>query len=175
VLELDDEHFVVLRVAERIPAAPLPLAQVEEEIREDLRTAAAQDAARTAADALAAALEGGQSMETAAQEAGLEWQVELGAQRDSNRLPPALRDRLFSLAAPEDGEPVVDVVEPGAFDPAGGSFYVLEFVRLTEGRAEDLPGAQREQLAQRVAGETAGVLQQQFESALRDRSEVVVY
>jgi peptidyl-prolyl cis-trans isomerase D len=175
VLELDEEHFVVLRVAQRMPPAPLPLAEVEEEIREALRTAAARDAARAAAEDLFAALEAGQSMETAALEAGLEWQVELGAQRDSNRLPPSLRDRLFSLPAPEAGGPLLDVIEPGAFDPAGGSFYVMEFVRITSGRIDDLPAAQREELARRVAGETAGVLQQQFESALRERSEVVVY
>jgi len=175
VLELDAEHFVVLRVAERVPPTPLPLSAVAPEIRTTLRAAAARDAAREQAEGLLAAIDDGSTLEQAAVAAGLEWQVELGAERASTRLPQPVRNRLFALPAPEAGSVRRELVEPNGSAPAAENFYVMEFMRVTEGSLEDLRATEREQLAQRVAGETAGVLQQQFESTLRERAEVVVY
>ena len=111
----------------------------------------------------------GTSLEDAAREAGFEWQVELGAQRNSTRIPDRLRERLFSLPAP-DGEARRAVVA-GADD----AIYVLEFVRLSEGGWTDLAQAERSQLQREVAGESAGLLQRQFEAALQQRADVTVY
>ncbi len=175
VLELDSDLFAVLRVSERIPPAPLPLEDVYAGIEQELRTAAARDAAQAKAEEVLAALESGSSVEEAALEAGAEWQVELGAQRASNTLPSAVRERLFSLPAPNSEESVYALVEDDGRTGLGSSMYVLEFVRVSESGVDTLAARDREQLADRVAGETAGVLQQQLETALRDRAEVVVY
>lgn len=175
VIELSPEQFVVLRVAERVEPAPLPLAAVSGDIEETLRSAAARDAASSAADALVEALEDGATMETAALKAGLEWQVELGAQRSSGTLPAPVRERLFSLPEPESDSATYAIVQDTVTNGPGDSLYVLEFVRITESDVDALADVQREQLAERTAGESAGVLQRQFEAALRSRADIVVY
>jgi peptidyl-prolyl cis-trans isomerase D len=170
VIELDAEHFAVVRVAKRTPPAPLPLEAVRDEIASRLADEAARDAAREAADALLAQLEEGTTMEAAANAAGIPWQVELGARRDSTRLPIAVRDRLFAMPAPEAGAPRRAIVEGTA-----NTTYVIEFTRLSQGAVDELPPAERQQLVQREAGERGGLLQRQFESALRERADVVVF
>ncbi|MEL7046937.1 MAG: peptidyl-prolyl cis-trans isomerase, partial [Pseudomonadota bacterium] len=171
VIELDSEHYVVLRVRERIPETPLPLEDVADEIRLELQQAAARDEAQAAADSILAAIEAGESLENAALEAGVEWQVEFGAVRGGGRLPAAVRDKLFALAAPESEETLRTTTESSS----GDELYVLEFIGRNEGSLEALSDIERDNLQRRVAGETGGILQQQFETALRDRAEVVIY
>lgn len=175
VLELDPEYFVVLRVSERNPPAPLPLEDVYADIEQELRVATARDALATAADELMTALASGSTMEDAAIAADLEWQVELGAQRNSPVLPLPIRERLFALQAPVGDEASLATVGDTATLAQGETLYIMEFVRITEADVDTLLDSERRQLSDRVAGETAGVLQQQFETALRDRSEVVIY
>jgi peptidyl-prolyl cis-trans isomerase D len=170
VIELDPGRFIALHVRKVTPAATLPLAEVRPQILADLTEAAARDAARAAAEDLLRDLETGTSMEEAAQARNVDWQVELGALRQSTRLPPAVRDRLFSLPPPQGGAPRLAVV-----DGAGSRIYVLEFTRRNEGSLDDYAQQERRQLQQRIAGETGGLLQQQFESALRERADVVIY
>ncbi|MEE4278545.1 MAG: SurA N-terminal domain-containing protein [Halieaceae bacterium] len=172
VIEVDPEYYVVLRVRDRHPAAPLAFEEVQDDISADLREAAARDEARAAAQAILDAVSGGVSMEEAAREAGVEWQVEFGARRSSASLPPAVRDELFSLTPPEEG----GSSRLALVDSAGGAaFYALEFMGREEGRMETLSESERALLQRRVAGETGGILQQQFETALRSRADVVVY
>jgi peptidyl-prolyl cis-trans isomerase D len=170
VLELSPERFLALRVAERNPPAPRPLADVREEIRRELRESAARKAASAKAEALLAALEDGASVESQANESGLEWQVELGARRDSPRLPPLVRERVFAMAEPEEGAASRAIVSDG-----GDTTYVVELARVTPGDLAALPDQERSRLRQRLAGEAGGLVQQQYEAALRAAADVVIY
>lgn len=170
VIELDAEHFVVLRVAQRRPPEPLKLDDVREQIVELLRDEAAQQLAAQQAQNLLLSLEAGTPVEDAANEAGLQWQVELGARRDSPRLPPAVRERLFELPAPAQDAPRRAIVDSDRY-----TYYVVEFVRLAEGTLDDAAEAELTRLRTRVAGENGGLFQQQFETALRSRADVEVF
>ena len=170
VIELDPEHFVVLRVAQRRPPAPLDLDDVREQIVDLLRDQAAQQLAAQQAQNLLLGLEAGTPVEDAANEAGLQWQVELGARRDSPRLPLAVRERLFELPAPAPDAPRRTIVDSDRY-----TYYVVEFVRLAEGTLDDAAEAELTRLRTRVSGENGGLFQQQFETALRSRADVEVF
>lgn len=170
VIELDPEHFVVLRVAQRRPPAPLDLDDVREQIVDLLRDQAAQQLAAQQAQNLLLSLEAGTPVEDAANEAGLQWQVELGARRDSPRLPLAVRERLFELPAPAPDAPRRAIVDSDRY-----TYYVVEFVRLAEGTLDDAAEAELTRLRTRVSGENGGLFQQQFETALRSRADVEVF
>ena len=170
VIELDPEHFVVLRVAQRRPPEPLDLDDVREQIVQLLRDQAAQQLAAQQAQNLLLSLEAGTPVEDAANEAGLQWQVELGARRDSPRLPLAVRERLFELPAPAQDAPRRTIVDSDRY-----TYYVVEFVRLAEGTLDDAAEAELTRLRTRVSGENGGLFQQQFETALRSRADVEVF
>lgn len=170
VIELDPEHFVVLRVAQRRPPEPLQLDDVREQIVDLLRDQAAQRLAAQQAQNLLLSLEAGTPVEDAANEAGLQWQVELGARRDSPRLPLPVRERLFELPAPAQDAPRRAIVDSDRY-----AYYVVEFVRLAEGTLDDAVEAELTRLRTRVSGENGGLFQQQFETALRARADVEVF
>lgn len=170
VIELDPEHFVVLRVAQRRPPELLDLDDVREQIVQLLRDQAAQQLAAQQAQNLLLSLEAGTPVEDAANEAGLQWQVELGARRDSPRLPLAVRERLFELPAPAQDAPRRTIVDSDRY-----AYYVVEFVRLAEGTLDDAAEAELTRLRTRVSGENGGLFQQQFETALRSRADVEVF
>lgn len=170
VIELDPEHFVVLRVAQRRPPEPLDLDDVREQIVALLRDEAAQQLAAQQAQTLLLSLEAGTPVEDAANEAGLQWQVELGARRDSPRLPLAVRESLFELPAPAQDAPRRTIVDSDRY-----AYYVVEFVRLAEGTLDDAAEAELTRLRTRVSGENGGLFQQQFETALRSRADVEVF
>lgn len=170
VIEVSPEQFIALRVAERRPSALRPIDEVKEEITSVLREQAARGAATQKAEELLAALDEGESVEVVANAAGLEWQVELGARRDSQRLPRAVRDELFAMQEPVSGTARRAVINDGR-----DASYVLEFARLNAGQLTSLPPAEQLQLRERIAGETGGLLQQQYETALRNRADVTVF
>lgn len=169
VIELSPELFVLLRVAQRNPPEPLPLAAVRGEIERELREEQAQAQAREAAYGILEQLAGGESVENVANAADLDWQVELGARRDSDRLPPSLRERLFALVAPAAGSTVREVVVD--ID----TLYVMEMMRVTPGAMDSLSPAELLALRQRLSSDAANLLLQQYETALRADAEILVY
>jgi peptidyl-prolyl cis-trans isomerase D len=74
------------------------------------------------------------------------------------------------MSAPQDGSSTREIVDA---DPDAS--YLVELARVSSGDPESLPAQERASLRQRIAGETGGTLQQQFESSLRGRAEIVVY
>ena len=169
VVELSPERFVVLRVANRNAPAPQPLEAVRETIDAELREEAAQQAAREAAQDMLAGLESGETVESLANAADLDWQVELGARRDSTRLPADLRDRVFALAVPAEGVASRDIVS------GSDAIYLFELFRVTPGSIDSLSAMEQLALRQRLSADASSVLLQQYEGALRDGAEVVVY
>ncbi|GAB5414351.1 MAG: SurA N-terminal domain-containing protein [Congregibacter sp.] len=170
VLEISPERFLLLRVAERMSPELQPLDVVRVDIEARLRDQMALEASEAKAAELLTALESGESVESLANTAGLEWQVELGARRDSRRVPAAVLEKLFAMPEPSDGEPKRAIVSSGS-----DASYVMEFVRVTRGELASVSDAEATQLRSRVAGELGGLTQQQLESSLREKAEIVVY
>jgi peptidyl-prolyl cis-trans isomerase D len=169
VLELSPQRFLVLRVAGRTPPQPRPLDAVRDEILAELRESQAQEAASAAATDMLAALREGARVEDLANERGLDWQVELGARRDSDRLPVAVRDRAFSLAPPADDGAVLDQVS------GNEAIYLLQLTRVRPGELAKLSDTERRQLRRRLTDEAASVVQDQYLAALRSGADVRVY
>ncbi|MEM9397208.1 MAG: SurA N-terminal domain-containing protein [Pseudomonadota bacterium] len=170
VVELDPEHFVVLRVAERAPPRVLSLEEVYGEIEVELQETKASELAAAAGEEIIAALETGTSVEEAANNAGFEWQVELGARRDSARIPQPVKRSLFALPAPAAEGPRRTLV-----DDSSDTVYVVELDRVTSGDLASVPAQDLRQLRDRVAGEAGGVLQQQIENAFRSDADINVF
>jgi peptidyl-prolyl cis-trans isomerase D len=169
VIEIDGGHFVVLRVAERRAPAQQPLQAVRDTVVATLRDQQAREQARADALELLRKLRAGEAgVEELANQADLDWQVELGARRDSSRLPGTVRQRLFSLLVPQDA-PVHDLVTDDE------NLYVLEFTRVTPGAVDRLSDAQRAALRERLAIEEGNLVQRLYEDAQRASARVRVY
>ncbi|TLX50495.1 peptidylprolyl isomerase [Pseudoalteromonas ruthenica] len=110
VLDLGNEHVIVVRIADHKPAATKPLAEVSEQIKQTLIAEKATAKAKEQGEELFAQLQSGTSLNAIAQQAGVEMQSEDALNRRSFSVAPALVEQVFKLAHPQD-EPVVDMVE----------------------------------------------------------------
>ncbi len=169
VVEIDPDRFIVVHVDDYNEPQARPLEDVRDQIANRLAAERAEDLTMNRAQEIIARLESGEGMQQIANDLDYSWQVELGATRDAGSLPSAVSDRAFKLPAPE-GTPVRDTARD-----RNGDLYVLELARVRPGELTMLQADQRAQLAERVAGEYAGLLQRYRKKRLRDQADVTVY
>ena len=170
VVEISNEHFVVLRVKERNEPETLALAEVRASITQTLTEAEATANANATAEAAVLALRGGQSVEEYALENGYQWQVELAANRRNSAVPSAVLQRAFQLPAPVEGQGSrVDYVAS-----ASGDVLVFELSRVTAGDFAALPEREQSMLKGQLAAESGNLVQQEFQQGLYQRADINV-
>lgn len=171
VLELGGDRFVAVHVQEHNKPALQPLDDVRDEIVRSLTRERARAALESAAAQAVAQLQSGeQSIEALATRENVEWQVELGALRDSRAVPPAVLQRAFSLPAPTaDDSPIADYVID-----ASGDARVLQLVRVQAGSLASLAPEQESGLRQRIGSEFGALLQVEHEQGLRADADITV-
>jgi peptidyl-prolyl cis-trans isomerase D len=169
VLELGGDRFVAVHVQEHKKPALQPLEDVRDEIVRSITRERAREALENAAAQAVAELQSGeQSIEALAARENVEWQVELGALRNSRAVPPAVLQRAFSLPAPADS-PIADYVID-----ASGDARVLQLVRVQAGSLASLAPEQESGLRQRIGSEFGALLQVEHEQGLRADADITV-
>jgi peptidyl-prolyl cis-trans isomerase D len=169
VIELSPEHFVALRVKRYSEPELRPLEAVRDEIVAAITEQAARDAVQVEVRrAMAEIAAGNATVESFAVENGYEWQVEIGADRRNANLPEPVLRRAFELAAPGDA-PVLDYVVN-----ITGDVQLLELVRVSEGRLDSLGDVQRGVLQRQVSGEYGTLVQQEYQSGLREAADITI-
>lgn len=99
VLELGDNHYVVIKLKEYIASHAQPLEDVSGQIAEVLKVQKAQDEVKAHGEALLAELNAGKSLQLAAEEQGLTVTPETGVTRFDQRLSPELVKAVFQASA----------------------------------------------------------------------------
>ncbi|MBE9537854.1 MAG: SurA N-terminal domain-containing protein [Proteobacteria bacterium] len=169
VIELSSSHYVVLRVNKHSPAEVKALELVRGEIVERITRSAALDAVAVEATRALQALHNGESVEAFANQNSYEWQVELAATRGNPLVPPAVLQRAFELPAPKEGMSAYEyVVTPQ------GDTQVFELVRVTKGDYALMADQEKQGLEQQLSGEFSGLVDVEYQNALRERAEITV-
>jgi len=168
VIELDPEHFVVLRAIDHRLPETRPLAEVRSRVERAMADEIAGRNIRREADRLLRRLHAGDSIEKLAREGDYEWQVELAATRDNRSLPESLLGRLFRMPAPESPGGSFEYVQ----NPEG-DIELFELVRVTETDPSRLTDAQRRRLQGRIGAEMGRRIDAYYRRFLRDGAEVI--
>ena len=169
VIELGDNKFVVLRVRKHHPSQVKPLEAVQADIAGIIVDSMARGAVTEAAQQVVQQLRSGADIEQLATAAGYMWQVELAADRRNTNLPPEILQRAFELPMPERDSTVADFV----MSPAGDA-QVISLVRVNTGSYAELDPAQQTLLQQQLTTEYAGLLDTEFQRALRENADITV-
>lgn len=169
VFELPGEVFVVLRVLAHHEPQVRPLDEVRDAVVESLVDAATREAVAQEANRLIGELREGNSLEALANAAGYEWQVELGARRDSaTSVSPQVLARVFELSPPQ-AEPVTEYVLA-----ENGDAVVVELVVVATGSFASLPAQEQAELRQRILREAGMLIDSEYQQGLREAAEIVV-
>ncbi len=167
VIEIDTEHFVVLRVANHKLPELKPLEQVREGIVVTLRDEAARAAIRSSARTLLAELRQGSSIEDVAQREGYEWQVELASTRRNPSAPATMLRRAFELPAPAESETTFEYVQN-----AEGDIELFELVRVEAGDVAGLQDGQRRLIERQLINEHGQQADEYFQQELRGGADI---
>ena len=167
VLELNDGHFVVLRVVAHQPSETPPLTLVRERVVNEIVEDKARDEAVVHAEGLLKQLLAGAGIEALALAEGYQWQVELGATRDNQQLPRVILESAFKLQAPAQGS-VYDYVQT-----VEGDIELFEIFRVKKGNIENISNQKKIQLRRKLADEWSRTLTGIYYQSLADSARVV--
>lgn len=153
LIELADDHVVVLRVTAHELPAPQALEAVAEEIRMELARRAAEALAAEAADAFTAAVTLGAEDEVAAEEHGGRWNAPTWTERASPEVPTEVLAVAFGLGRPEAGSPIRELVPL-----TNGGRAVLLLSGVEAGEPDEISREARDE-RQRELAELAGMIE----------------
>lgn len=170
VIDLSDNHVVVVQLKQHRQAEMQPLTEVTAEI-ERIVTRQKADALLTAkADELIAELDKGKTLEALAEEQGLEWQVKADVQRNDRSVDPELLTYVFALPKPQGSKPVnTSMILPE------GDAVVAQLTVVSAGKMPELDSAQLAAVKQRLAQDMGDAELSTYQDSLRAAAKIKMY
>ena len=169
LVDLGNDHAVVVRVDKHTPATPQPLADVREDVRQKVLSERTSAAAKQQADALLAKLRSGESMENIASSANAKIEKATDVMRTQPGLPPSLNAAAFLLPHPAKDKTVFsDVAMPN------GSYALLALDKVQGADMGQITPPQRTMLKQQMAQAYGSEAAQEFVSVLREQSKIQI-
>jgi peptidyl-prolyl cis-trans isomerase D len=167
VIELEGDRYVVLRVRKHNVPEVKPLSSVRDEVVAAVAGEAARAAVVAESNATLERLRSGRSMDELASSHGYPLKVELGVDRRNTKVPVEVLRRIFELPPPAPDGTGTDFI----MTPNGDAIFV-ELQRVNSGEYKSLTAAEKEQLQQMLGGESANLINNEFQHALRERAEI---
>jgi peptidyl-prolyl cis-trans isomerase D len=168
-VDLDENHIVVIHLKEYLPQAVMPLEEVRDRVAESVRRQQAMDAALEQAQELLAALQDGAVIGELAESGELELVEVEAARRDSAEIDARLRDQVFLMEAPAEGDRVTQVVE------LADGYAVVELDAVLDGSLGDEDELRKQAYERRISVASANEETLGFLRMLRAQSTVEVY
>ena len=109
LIDLGNDHAVVIRVEKHVPASVRPIAQVSDDIRKRIVDERTSVAAKKHGDELLARLQKGEDLQTVVGAASVHAVAD--AQRFQENVPPPVLEQAFKVPHPAEGKPQYAVVQ----------------------------------------------------------------
>ena len=167
VVEIDGNKAYVVRLNEHKPEQTKPLAEVKEEIENQLtEQRIAEESARQARDVLEQ-IASGKTAEEVAKEKGLEYKSHENVTRTSFEVGGAVLQKAFSLARPLENEPVLDLISM-----PDGSAVVIRLTGVEDGSIADLADAQKTGLENQLRFQISQNELNSFENGIIENAKI---
>jgi len=170
VLDLGDEHAVVLRVKEHRPAERRKLDEVRSEILSTMQSEKAKAMTEERGKALLKRLQDGEDRVKLAAAEKLEWKDVPDLGRRTDQLDPAVRHSAFGLPRPAGTGPSYGGV---ALD--GGDYALIAVLGVTDGDPAKLTDKEREDTRERLQRAASDAAWQDFIAGLRVNADVAIF
>jgi peptidyl-prolyl cis-trans isomerase D len=145
-IEIGENHVVVLRMKEHQEAAQKQLAEVKDQIVQQLLNEKAGERVKETGASLIKRLMAGESMDVIAQELKLQWQQAGEIGRSGGSTPSVIASQAFRLQKPAEYKPSF-----GNAAMQNGDFALIAVSKVIDGDTTSLDQAARQALRQRIA------------------------
>ena len=146
LVDLGNDHSVVVHLDKHVPAAARPLAEVRADVDRRILGERIAAASKQAADALLAQVRQGMTMDAAAASVKASVQSAAAVERNATSVPAPLRVQAFLLPHPAAGKAAF-----AAVDMHDGTYAVLALDKVQPGDLSTVSAEQRESLRQQMA------------------------
>lgn len=170
LLELDDDHYMVLRVLDHLASFKSPLDEVREEIITRLKFEQARDRTRDQGEALLEELRQGKSKQELARELSLNWLTAPGVAQDDETVNRAVLRAAFSAGVPETDQPVYNGISLGTGDYALVIIHSVTRADPENMENEELNAVRKQLLQAHSASAWTG-----FNENLQTHADITVY
>ena len=166
VLDLGDNHLMVLRVVNNEPERTKELAEVADDIKQQLQTEAAQNAAREWAQGMLASVKAGDDITSALAAKSITWNEKQSVSRVDGSIGQNIVTELFKLAEnTENNASVVDMMS--------GDIALVQLVKINPPVAAD--AAQLDSIKNRLASSKAQVLYTELLDSLKANADIEIF
>lgn len=167
VVNLGSDRALVLRVTEHAPQREIPLEEIADKVREELRSERAAEMAEATAREAIASLDRGIATDVVAASLGQTWEVVEGASRFHGAVAAEVLSAAFDLP-----RPVGDGKSVGSTRLPNGDSAIVTVSHVSDGTLEALSAAEREALTRFLEGESARTEFEGFRESLAETTEV---
>jgi peptidyl-prolyl cis-trans isomerase D len=166
VIELADNHIMVLRVAQFEPERTKTLEEVSEQIKQKLLVKASQDAARDWLQTIMASLQEGEDVEAKFAELDLQWKEQLATTRTGTGVDRAINTEIFKLDEQEGKN-------TSLVDMTNGDVSLVQLIKVNQAAAPD--SNQLASLQRRLSSSRAQGLYGDFIASLKAKADITIY
>ncbi len=167
LIDLGNNHSLVVHVEKHVPAAARPLAEVRADVDQRVLAERNAVAGKKAADALLARVRQGMSMDAAATEAGAKVQTAAAIERTDTSVAGPLLVQAFLLPHPAPGKSVFTAV-----DLQDGTFALVALDKVQPGDLSKVGSEQRESLRKQMSQAYAVESTQELIGLLRAATKI---
>ncbi len=167
LVELAEDHVLVLRVVAHHPSTVQPLEVVRDQIKDELTRNRAQELADAAATAFLSELEAGGDPAALATARGGTWHAPVSVERTNADIPTEVLAAAFGLPKPMPGATVHETVSL-----ANGNHAVLAVANVQPGAPDAVAQAERDQRQRQLADQAALAELASYAGDLRERATV---
>ena len=171
LIDLGNDHSVVMHVDKHVPAAVKPLAEVSAKIKDSILQARVTEAAKKQADAALARLRKGEDMPAVAKAmSATVVSVPEAVREQSLQVPPSLLKEAFLMPYPTAaGKP-----EFAAVDMGDGGFALLAVDKVQTGDLSKVTPDQRDALRQQMTQAYGSEATRELLEALRSKTKIKI-
>ncbi len=166
LIDLGNDHSVVLHVEKHVPAAARPLADVRADVDQRVVAERVEAQGQKDVDALLARVQKGLALDAAATAAGGSIQT-AAVERNDPQVPAPILSKVFVMPHPSEGKPTLATVDLG-----DGTHALVALDKVTPGDVTKVTDAQRQQLRQQMTQAYAVEATHELLSALRTKVKI---
>lgn len=170
LIQLGNDHVVVVRVKQHQPAKVKPYDEVADEVIDLLKRRRASQQAQKLGEQLLVELREGKSTEQITSDYGFEWNIVDKVGRDQQELDPQINEAVFKMPKPAVGEKSLD----GLIMP-NGDFAVIALTKVYEGGLTEISPREIEVLGRMIANQLGRYDFQDYLLNLKQQAKIEKY
>ncbi|WP_449428326.1 SurA N-terminal domain-containing protein [Rhodanobacter umsongensis] len=169
LIDLGNDHSVVIHVDKHVAAAARPLAEVRADVQKKILDERIADAEKKLSGEALARLDKGEAMPAVATAMGAELKSVKEATRQSTDVPAPLLTQAFLLP-----HPAADKSQFAAVDMKDGSYALLAVDKVQDGDLSKVPPEQRDSLRQQMTQAYGGEATRELLELLRANAKIKI-